>query len=320
MPVWDYCPGIVRISHMPIPDFQSTMQPLLMVVKDGQIHQFRDVIEQVKDYFELTDAELQQKIPSGKQTLIKNRVSWARTYLTKAGLLKSPARGLTQITQRGLDALAQTEQPVRSKYLSQFPEFIAFNSAKSKSTNSTTGHAAGHESQSTPEERLEDANDELNKALTDELLAIIKGASPDFFEQLVVDLMISMGYGGSRKEAGQATQYTADGGIDGVIKEDPLGLDMIYLQAKRYTESTIGRPEIQKFAGALDMQRAKKGVFISTSTFSNDAHKFVGMIEKRIILIDGSELASLMVEHNLGVSSKQVYDIKQIDSDYFSED
>ena len=305
---------------MTIPDFQTTMQPLLTVVKDGQVHQFRDVIEKVKDHFQLTDEELQQKIPSGKQTLIKNRVSWARTYLTKAGLLESPARGMTQITQRGLDALAQTAQPVRTKYLGQFPEFLAFHSAKSPSTNKAIHHSDDNGSQSTPEEKLEEANAELNKALTDELLDTIKSASPDFFEQLVVDLMLSMGYGGSRKEAGQATQYTADGGIDGIIKEDILGLDMIYLQAKRYSESTVGRPEIQKFAGALDMQRAKKGVFISTSRFSNDAREFVGMIEKRIILIDGSELASLMVEHDLGVSTKQVYDIKQIDSDYFNED
>lgn len=305
---------------MAIPDFQSTMQPLLTVVNDGQVYQFRDVIERVKDHFQLSDQELQQKLSSGKQTIIKSRVGWARTYLTKAGLLESPGRGLTRITQRGLDALAQTEQPVRVKFLRQFPEFIAFHKAKPKSPAETANHVVDSDSQSTPEEKLEEANSELNLALTGELLDTIKGASPDFFEQLVVDLMISMGYGGSRKEAGQATQYTADGGIDGIIKEDPLGLNMIYLQAKRYSESTVGRPEIQKFAGALDMQRAKKGVFITTSKFSTDAREFVGMIEKRIILIDGAQLASLMVDHGLGVSTKQVYEIKQIDIDYFNED
>jgi len=305
---------------MAIPDFQSTMQPLLAAVNDGQVYQFRDVIERVKDCFQLTDQELQQKLSSGKQTVIKNRISWARTYLTKAGLLQSPGRGLTQITQRGLDALAQTEQPVRVKYLRQFPEFIAFHTAKPTSSDEIPNHVVDNASQSTPEEKLEEASAELNQALTGELLDTIKNGSPDFFEQLVVDLMISMGYGGSRKEAGQATQYTADGGIDGIIKEDPLGLDMIYLQAKRYSESTVGRPEIQKFAGALDMQRAKKGVFITTSKFSADAREFVGMIEKSIILIDGDELAVLMIEHGLGVSTKQVYEIKQIDSDYFNED
>lgn len=305
---------------MPIPDFQSTMQPLLAVVADGETHQFREVIEAVRDHFDLTPEEAQQKISSGKQTVIKNRVSWARTYLTKAGLLESPGRGLTKITQRGLDALAQTEHPVRVKYLKQFPEFKEFHTAKPKAATESPVIDSDNESQSTPEERLEDAHAELNQALTDELLSTIKGSSPEFFEQLVVDLMISMGYGGSRKEAGQATQYTADGGIDGIIKEDPLGLDMIYLQAKRYSEGTIGRPEIQKFAGALDMQRAKKGVFITTSKFSGDAHEFVGMIEKRIILIDGAQLATLMIDHGLGVTAKQIYEINQIDTDYFNEE
>lgn len=306
---------------MAIPDFQSTMRPLLEAVKDGQVHQFRDVIEVVKAHFQLTPEELQTKISSGKQTVIKNRVSWARTYLTKAGLLDSPGRGLTQITPRGLEALAQTEQPVRVKYLKQFPEFAEFHKAKPKpSGESEVSNDADSESQTTPEERLEEAHSELNQALTDELLDTIKKASPEFFEQLVVDLMLAMGYGGSRKEAGQATQYTSDGGIDGIIKEDPLGLDLIYLQAKRYSEGTIGRPEIQKFAGALDMQRAKKGVFITTSKFSADAREFVSLIEKRIILIDGEELAGLMLDNNLGVSTKQVYEIKQLDSDYFNED
>lgn len=304
---------------MTIPDFQSTMLPLLKLVEDGEVYQFSDVIEQLKDHFQLAEHEIQKRLPSGKQTVIKNRISWARTYLTKAGLLESPARGLTQITQRGLDALGQTEQPVRTKYLTQFPEFLAFTDAKSLSLNEASRHAIDGDSQFTPEEKFEEANNELNKALADELLEKIKNASPGFFEQLVVDLMIFMGYGGSRQEAGQVTQHSADGGIDGIIKEDPLGLDMIYLQAKRYSESTVGRPEIQKFAGALDMQRAKKGVFISSSKFSSDARDFVNMLEKRIILIDGSELATLMIEHDLGVSTKQVYNIKQLDSDYFSE-
>ncbi len=225
---------------MAIPDFQSTMKPLLLAVNDGDIHQFR--------------------------------------------------------------------------------EFIEFHKTKSRLASESTTPDNDIESQSTPEERMDDAHNELNQALTDELLDTIKSGSPEFFEQLVVDLMISMGYGGSRKEAGQATQYTADGGIDGIIKEDPLGLDMIYLQAKRYSEGTIGRPDLQKFAGALDMQRAKKGVFITTSKFSSDAREFVGMIEKSIILIDGAQLAMFMVDHGLGVSTKQVYEIKQLDTDYFNED
>ena len=304
---------------MAIPDFQSTMQPLLKAVEDGEIHAFRQAMEQVINHFGMTDEERQQKIASGNQTVINNRISWARIYLAKAGLLEIPGRGLTKITQRGLDALAQAEQPVRVKYLKQFPEFREFHTAKPEKSESAPEQNE-IENQSTPQERLDDAHAELNLALIDELLSTIKACSPDFFEQLVVDLMLAMGYGGSRKEAGQATQHTVDGGIDGVIKEDPLGLDMIYLQAKRYSEGTIGRPEIQKFAGALDMQRAKKGVFITTSKFSADACEFVGMIEKRIILIDGAELASLMIEHSLGVSTRQSYEVKQIDTDYFNED
>tara|TARA_R110001599_G_scaffold12658_4_gene59106 strand:- start:16027 stop:16941 length:915 start_codon:yes stop_codon:yes gene_type:complete len=304
---------------MPIPDFQATMQPLLVAVKDGEIHKFNSVIEQLKDYFNLSDVERQEKIASGKQTIIKNRISWARTYLTKAGLLESPGRGLTKITPRGLAAIAQTEQPVRVKYLKKFPEFKEFHTAKPKS-DSDISNSNEIDDSSTPEDQLETAHQTLFKALTEDILNTIKGCTPEFFEQLVVDLMISMGYGGSRKEAGEATQYTADGGIDGVIKEDPLGLDTIYLQAKRYTDGVIGRPEIQKFAGALDMKRAKKGVFITTSRYSNDAHEYVGMIEKRIVLIDGNELASLMIQHGLGVTIKQTYEIKQIDTDYFNED
>ena len=305
---------------MSIPDFQTTMRPLLVSVSDGETHQFRDVIDKLRHEFDMTPEELQQKIPSGKQTVIHNRISWAKSYMTKAGLLDSPARGMTKITQRGLDAIAQTDQPIRNKYLKQFPEFLEFHKAKPKPSIDANSTDFDSESQSTPEERMEDAHSELNQALTDELLDTIKSGSPEFFEQLVVDLMISMGYGGSRKEAGQATQYTADGGIDGIIKEDPLGLDMIYLQAKRYSEGTIGRPDLQKFAGALDMQRAKKGVFITTSKFSNDAREFVGMIEKSIILIDGAQLTMLMVDHGLGVSTKQTYEIKQLDTDYFNED
>jgi len=305
---------------MPVPDFQTTMRPLLEVLQDGETHVFNEAFEEVCKHFELTEEERQEKISSGKQTVIKNRVSWARTYLTKAGLLSSPGKGQTQITQRGLDALAQTEEPIKVKYLKQFPEFLEFHQPKKKKTGGVAQASLDIDDQSTPEERLEEAHEALTQTLSDELLSTIKTASPSFFEQLVVDLMLAMGYGGSRKEAGQATQYTSDGGIDGVIKEDPLGLDTIYLQAKRYEEKTVGRPEVQAFAGALDMQRAKKGVFITTSKFSNDAEEFVGMIEKKIILIDGEQLAELMIEHNLGVATKQIYEIKQIDSDYFNED
>ncbi|GAA6152854.1 restriction endonuclease [Pseudoteredinibacter isoporae] len=299
------------------------MHPLLAAVADGETHQFREVIDTVREHFQLTPEEAQEKIASGKQTIIKNRISWARTYLTKAGLLESPGRGLTRITPRGREALAQTEAPVRVKYLKQFPEFKEFHAAKSKPNVRIASESLNRgleDNQATPEERLEEAHEELNRALGDELLDTIKSSSPEFFEQLVVDLMLAMGYGGSRKEAGRATQYSHDGGIDGVINEDPLGLEQIYLQAKRYTDHNVQRPEIDTFIGALTRNGARKGVFITTSSFSSGAIEAVQGLNISVVLIDGSRLAELMLYHSLGVSVKETYQVKAIDTDYFNED
>jgi restriction system protein len=305
---------------MPIPDFQSTMRPLLAVIEDGQTHSFPEVVEKVTQYFQLTEEEVKTKINSGKQTVVKNRISWARTFLKKAGLVSDPIKGQVRIEARGLQALKDCEQRVDVKYLKQYPEFIEFHAPKMKAQAASYQPELQDQSENTPEEQLFNAAEELNRTLASDLLDQIKEASPSFFEQLVVDLMLSMGYGGSRKEAGQATQYTADGGIDGIINEDPLGLDTIYLQAKRYSDKTVGRPEVQGFAGALDMQRAKKGVFITTSKFSADAVEFVSLIEKRIVLIDGEKLTNLMVEYGLGITTKRTVEIKTIDTDYFLED
>lgn len=305
---------------MPIPDFQSTMRPLLAVIEDGQTHSFPSVIEKVTQHFQLTEEEINTKNNSGKQTVIKNRIGWARTFLKKAGLVSDPSKGHVKIEARGLQALKDCEQRVDVKYLKQYPEFIEFHAPKKKAQATSYQPELLEQSENTPEEQLDSASEELNRTLASDLLDQIKEASPSFFEQLVVDLMLGMGYGGSRKEAGQATQYTSDGGIDGIINEDPLGLDTIYLQAKRYADKTVGRPEVQAFAGALDMQRAKKGVFITTSKFSADAVEFVSLIEKRIVLIDGETLTNLMVEYGLGVTTKRTIDIKALDSDYFLED
>jgi len=302
-----------------IPDYQTLMLPLLKAVSDNEVHTIRSLYDRLSDEFELTPEERVSKLPSGRVTHITNRISWARTYLRKAGLLVSPVRGMVQITERGLDVLKDNPSRIDNTFLKQFDEFVEFssgNKAKAK-TEQLTLEVAGNK---TPEETLEMAYRELQDELASNLLDVIKNMSPEFFEQLVVDLMLAMGYGGNREAAGRATQYTADGGIDGVINEDRLGLDTIYLQAKRYTENTVGRPAIQQFAGALDMQRAKKGVFITTSQFSREATEFVALIEKQIVLIDGAKLANLMVEYGLGVTTKQTYAIKQIDSDYFSED
>lgn len=303
---------------MAIPDFQSVMRPLLATVQNGTPLPLSELRERVADQFQLTDDERKERVPSGHQTVINNRVAWARTYLNKAGLLTIPAKGMVQITPRGLDALATGPERITVKWLKQFPEFADFHTAKPQAADAPAVLDVDI-AETTPDEQLAEAHQALVRTLAEELLAQVRAATPSFFEQLVVDLMIAMGYGGSRNEAGKATQATNDDGIDGIIKEDKLGLDVIYLQAKRWT-NTVHRPEIDKFIGALTRQRARKGVFITTSEFSAGAREAALGLDIKVVLIDGVELARLMVEYNLGVSVKQVYEVKQLDSDYFAED
>lgn len=303
---------------MPIPDFQSVMRPLLANVQNGAPLPLRELRERIADQFQLTEEERKEHLPSGHQTVINNRVGWARTYLNKAGLLTIPAKGMVQITARGLEALASGPERITVSWLKQFPEFATFHTAKPQ-TADVPAILDTASSETTPDEQLAEAHQALVQSLADELLAQVRAATPSFFEQVVVDLMLAMGYGGSRKEAGKATQLTNDGGIDGIIKEDKLGLDVIYLQAKRWS-NTVHRPEIDKFIGALTRQRARKGVFITTSDFSMGARDTALSLDIKVVLIDGVELARLMVEHNLGVSVKQVYEVKQLDSDYFAEE
>lgn len=305
----------------PIPSYERMMPIVLAALQDDASHSLRQVYDAVCAHYAFTPEQLSQTLPSGRQTTVRSRVGWAKTYLVKAGLIAQPKRGICLITARGKAALA-SGQPIDNRYLAQFGEFVAFSLASSES--SATPLAVAQQpsipSQQTPQEQIEQALAALNNSLADELLGEVLALSPRFFEQLVVDLMVAMGYGGSGQEAGQTTRYSSDGGIDGIIKEDKLGLDSIYLQAKRYTDKTVGRPEIQAFAGALDLHRARKGVFITTSGFSREAQEYVGLIEKRIVLIDGARLTALMIEHNVGVSTRQVFAIKALDSDYFSED
>ena len=305
---------------MPIPQYQAYMRSVLASLVDGTEHHVREITEYVCNEFNFTAEQRQLKIPSGKSTYVNGRIGWAKTYLVQAGLIVQPKRAHCIITPRGLLAL-QSKDDINNDYLKQFNEFTEFQqrSNKSESDQDSQSQIVNNEQQ-TPLESIEHNVNVLNNNLSSDILQAILGASPQFFENLVVDLMLAMGYGGSRKDAGQATQYTQDGGIDGIIKEDKLGLEMIYLQAKRYTDKTVGRPEIQAFAGALDMHRAKKGVFITTSNFSKEALEFISMIEKRIVLINGEQLTELMLEHNLGVSTKQVFEVKALDSDYFLED
>jgi len=302
---------------MAIPDFQSVMRPVLAEVANGLPISLKALREQVIEQFQLSEDERHEMLPSRRQTVINNRIGWARTYLNKAGLLSIPSKGLVQITERGREALQSGPQRITVGWLKRYPEFSAFHGARPD--NDAPSVQADPVDDITPDEQLAQAHQALLQSLADELLAQVRGASPTFFEQLVVDLMIAMGYGGSRKEAGRATQQTNDDGIDGIIKEDKLGLDVIYLQAKRWS-NTVHRPEIDKFIGALTRQRARKGVFITTSEFSAGAREAALGLDIKVVLIDGVELARLMVENNLGCSVKQVYEIKHIDSDYFTED
>lgn len=303
---------------MAIPDFQSVMRPVLQAVGDGVPLPLSELRVRIADVFQLTEEERKERLPSGNQTVINNRVGWARTYLNKAGLLTIPDKGMVQITDRGREVLATGPERITVSWLKQFPEFADFHTAKPQVTDAAAV-VDGDLAETTPDEQLAEAYQALQQSLADELLAQVRAATPGFFEQVVVDLMIVMGYGGSRKEAGKATQLTNDDGIDGIIKEDKLGLDVIYLQAKRWA-NTVHRPEIDKFIGALTRKRARKGVFITTSDFSVGAKEAALGLDIKVVLIDGIELARLMVEHNLGVSVKQVYEVKQIDSDYFSEE
>ncbi len=296
------------------------MRSVLESIADGQEHHVREITEFVCNDFNFTDEQRNLKIPSGKSTYAHGRIGWAKTYLVQAGLIEQPRRAHCVITQKGLEALQSSEE-INNDYLKQFELFTEFQQRSNKSAvQSQDNPTTQVDEQQTPQEVIDNNVNVINNTLSNELLQAILNSSPKFFENLVVDLMLAMGYGGSRKDAGQATQYTQDGGIDGIIKEDKLGLEMIYLQAKRYTDKTVGRPEIQAFAGALDMHRAKKGVFITTCNFSKEALEFTSLIEKRIVLINGDQLTELMLEHNLGVSTKQVFEIKALDSDYFLED
>jgi len=303
---------------MPIPDYQSCMLPLLRYAADGAEHQLKEVVETLAKEFNLTDEEKSEYLPSGQQTVVQNRVAWARTYMKKAGLLSSPRRGFLLITERGRSVLNEKPTAIDVSYLERFPEFIEFKTLRHEKDEPAAIVTASPNQDlgKTPHEALEAAYDRLRSELAAEILATIKISDPMLFEEIVVDLLVKMGYGGSRKDAGQAIGRRGDEGIDGIIKEDRLGLDIIYIQAKRWS-ATVGRPEIQKFAGALDGQRAKKGIFITTSDFSREAEDYVNRIDKKIILIDGHTMARLMIDFGVGVTSVSTYEVKKLDSDYF---
>ena len=304
---------------MPIPDFQSLMRPLLEAHVDGKEHLNRDLVARLADQFGLTEEERREMLPSGGARLFDNRIGWAKSHITQAGLLTAPRRAISMITDRGREALLLNRDRIDLRVLNGFEEYREFRNRR-KAINDDDGYIPELEIQDsqTPEELLENAYLQVRRQIEAELLAQIKSAPPEFLERVVVDLVVRMGYGGSRKDAGEALGRSGDEGIDGIIKEDPLGLDIIYLQAKRW-EGSVGRPEIQKFAGALQGQRARKGIFITTSTFTADALEYTSRIETKIILIDGSRLSKLMFDHGVGVATASNYEVKRIDSDYFTE-
>jgi restriction system protein len=302
---------------MAIPDYQSIMLPLLKLVADGNEHSLRETIEGLADEFRLSDDERKELLPSGQQRTFDNRVAWARTYMNKAGLLDATRRGYFRISQRGREILNKKPAEINVKFLEQYPEFIEFR-ARRRDTEQRVPDSVS-DSRQTPAEVLESAYQKLREDLSTELLKIIRDCSPTFFERLVIDVLVKMGYGGTRQDAGRAIGRSGDEGVDGIINEDRLGLDVIYVQAKRW-QAPVGRPEIQKFAGALQGHRAKKGIFITTSSFTRDAEEYVGRIDSKIVLMDGEQLAQLMIDHNVGVASVAAYETKRVDSDYFNED
>lgn len=305
-------------DFMAIPDYQSIMKPLLKLLADRKNHHIRDVVKTLANEFNLTDEELEELLPTGRSPLFYNRVGWARLHLKKASLVEDPDRGYIKITSNGLEALAKKPQQINKQFLRQYPAYQKAQEEsrarrKSKALSATVCEEADA---ATPEEALEASFAELQEGLAAEIIDSILKCSPEFFERLVIDVLVAMGYGGSRKEAGQAIGKSGDEGIDGIIKEDKLGLDIIYIQAKRW-QGNIGRPEIQKFAGALLGQQAKKGIFITTSAFSTGAEKDVQNLDSKIILVDGHRLAELMIEYNVGVDPVTTYILKKVDSDYF---
>ncbi|MBI5908533.1 MAG: restriction endonuclease [Betaproteobacteria bacterium] len=305
---------------MPIPDYQSCMLPLLRYAADSQEHQLKDAAQRLAQDFKLTSEEVSEFLPSGQQPVFINRIGWARTYLKKAGLLISPRRGYFQITDRGRAVVQESPREINVKYLERFPEFLEFRTGRKEGSveDSSSQPDIEQTPSQTPHEALETAYERLRLELAGEILQTLKASDPVLFENIVVELLVKMGYGGSRKDAGKAIGRSGDEGIDGIIKEDHLGLDSIYIQAKRW-EATIGRPEIQKFAGALQGQRARKGIFITTSDFSKEASEYVSRIDSKIVLIDGKTLARLMIDFGVGVTTVAAYEVKKLDSDYFAE-
>ena len=304
---------------MTVPTFQELFLPMLSYLADGNERTKQDVAEHIAQKLKLTPEDMSELLPSGKQTKFLNRVAWTRTYFGKALLVKATGRGKFCITQRGRDLLATNPNHLNVNMLKQYPEFQNFYQRNNNDTQEQyRENITSISVDETPEEQLESSYQTLRKELVGLLLQQILQASPAFFEQLVVDVLVAMGYGGSRMDAGKAIGQSGDEGIDGVIKEDRLGLDLIYLQAKRW-QNPVGRPHVQNFVGSLVGKSAHKGVMLTTSRFTDEARQFIKHLPQKVVLIDGEELAELMIEFNVGVNPEMTYTVKKLDTDYFEE-
>lgn len=306
---------------MAIPDFQAFTLPLLQLAFDGEDHILSEARTTIADRFGLSEADRNELLPSGRQSRYANRIAWAKVYLQQAGLLASQQRGHFRITDRGKDVLKAMPSRIDIPFLMQFEEFRQFRQSgrRGAEVEPDPTSAAITQATETPEELLEQSYQSVRGEVEAELLGRVKSSSPRFFENLVVELLLKMGYGRNRVEAGKAIGNVGDEGIDGIISEDRLGLDKIYIQAKRW-EGTVGRPEVQKFVGALHGKRARKGVFITTGTFSAEAKDYVSRIDPQVVLVGGQHLAEFMFDLNLGVSAKATYEVKRVDTDYFIEE
>ncbi len=303
---------------MAVPKVPSLFLPLLRIASDGQEHRLKEAGAVLAAEFNLTAADREQRLPSGRQTTWTNRVAWAKVYLGQAGLLRTTRPGHFEISDRGREVLAAAPARIDVRFLWQFPEFVEFKT-RTRQDRSRVTTAPSEINAETPEEMLEDVDLRMRVTLEAEVLTRIKAGTPEFFERLVIDLLVKMGYGGSRHDAGERVGRAGDEGIDGVISEDRLGLDKVYIQAKRW-EGTVGRPEVQKFVGALQGRRASKGVLITTGAFSKDACSYVDHIDPRVVLIDGRRLSGLMIDFDLGVTTVRSFHVKRIDSDYFEDE
>lgn len=301
-----------------IPDYAAIMLPLLKVAGDDSEHFKHEIVEIIADNFHLSQELRNKFLPSGQQSIIANRVGWAITYLKKAGLLESPKRACIKITKRGREVLNQNPTKIDNKFLEQFPEFLEFIDAKNTIGNQPKNSPLD-QGAITPEDAIEYNYQKIRKVLADDLLIRVKQRHPKFFENLVLQLLRNMGYGGSLQDAGEIVGKVGDGGIDGIIKEDKLGLDIIYIQAKRW-EGAVGAKEIRDFVGSLVGHKANRGVFITTSSFTKDAKNYVTTIQHKVVLLDGYSLAQLMIDYDVGVSKIMSYELKKVDSDYFTEE